>query len=423
MYKMAPHLLAASAIFAMSAQTAFAETVTYAPLTTIPGIFQAGVATNPVSVVKGLYGLAIGAGSIIAVVMIVLAGFKYMYDESIYGKSGAREQIQNAFLGLIVILGSYILLRTINAELVNFNPQLPGGSGKVSGLVASMRKYEADVKKAVADGVTRTKAISDLNLSLASKNADIASLEAQIRDIQEIPEPTAEDDARMSALKAQLAQAQIDRDATQRTLNLKTVEDLSVKSGTNALLVIDNAFENEMLKIAELPPGQGHFKSGASSLETMSAKIKNQISTVSENIEKMEDVPIYGDGTNPDVQKLDAEVAKAKQNVEYLKTTDALMTVYKNQLNILNEEGQDYTNLSSAKLLEANSAFAKAYDATLQKEKELRQVGRDDLADQLGRNLDRATDVAKTAFKHSCNLLSTRSDVNTSLVCQPASGS
>ncbi len=147
--------------FLGSVSVAFAQSASdYVPLTTVPGLFTAGVKTNPVTVIKGLYGLAIGAGAVIAVIMIIVAGFKYMYEESISGKSGAKEQIQNAFLGLFVILGSYILLRTINADLVNFNPTLLGGTGRVAGLVVESKL--AEFKAKVAELNKSQKAVEEL---------------------------------------------------------------------------------------------------------------------------------------------------------------------------------------------------------------------------------------------------------------------
>ncbi len=126
----------------------------YVPLTTVPGAFKEGVSTNPVQVVAGIYGLAIGIGSIIAVVMIIYAGFEYMYQESIEGKSGAKERITNAFLGLFVILGSYILLKTINPDLVNFQLTLQGGTGKVASLAAYQRAMDLIAQENAASART-----------------------------------------------------------------------------------------------------------------------------------------------------------------------------------------------------------------------------------------------------------------------------
>jgi hypothetical protein len=50
--------------------------------------------------------------------MIVIGGVQYMGDESIFGKTEAKSKIFSAVLGLIIALGSYALLNTINPDLL-----------------------------------------------------------------------------------------------------------------------------------------------------------------------------------------------------------------------------------------------------------------------------------------------------------------
>jgi lipoprotein-anchoring transpeptidase ErfK/SrfK len=54
--------------------------------------------------------------------MIVVGGIQYMGDESIFGKTEGKKKIWAAILGLLIALGSYALLKTIN-------PDLLGGKG------------------------------------------------------------------------------------------------------------------------------------------------------------------------------------------------------------------------------------------------------------------------------------------------------
>ncbi len=109
----------------------------YCALTTIPGAFDAckvnknGVVTcdegpikNPVSVIKNIYGISIGIGAMLAIVMIIWAGIEYATTEAVTGKSDAKEKWQGAAFGLLLLLASYIILRTINVDLVNINLDL-----------------------------------------------------------------------------------------------------------------------------------------------------------------------------------------------------------------------------------------------------------------------------------------------------------
>lgn len=171
-----------AALFLFPTAIALADGSTYTPLVSIPGIFTAGEKTNPVSIIKGIYGLAIGIGSVIATVMIIYAGFEYMYVESIMGKSAAKERIMNAFWGLLVILGSYILLRTINPKLVEFDLVLPGGNGNLSGLVVADKlalAREKSIHNALKKDAAAKAEISALQTTAASIEAQIAALEKQ----------------------------------------------------------------------------------------------------------------------------------------------------------------------------------------------------------------------------------------------------
>lgn len=62
--------------------------------------------------------LAIGLCAVLAVVMIVVGGIQWMGDESIFGKTEAKSRILSAILGLLIALGSYVLLNTINPDLL-----------------------------------------------------------------------------------------------------------------------------------------------------------------------------------------------------------------------------------------------------------------------------------------------------------------
>jgi hypothetical protein len=62
--------------------------------------------------------LIIGLCAVAAVVMIVVGGVEYTASELISGKEAAKDRIRNAILGLILALGSYAILFTINPDLL-----------------------------------------------------------------------------------------------------------------------------------------------------------------------------------------------------------------------------------------------------------------------------------------------------------------
>ncbi len=64
-----------------------------------------------------LFMLAIGICGVLAVIMIVIGGIQYMGDESVFGKTEAKGRITSAILGLLIALGAFALLNTIDPAL------------------------------------------------------------------------------------------------------------------------------------------------------------------------------------------------------------------------------------------------------------------------------------------------------------------
>lgn len=63
--------------------------------------------------------LFIGICAVLAVIMIVMGGIQYMTSELISSKEAGKERIRNAIFGLLLALGAYTLLFTINPNLLN----------------------------------------------------------------------------------------------------------------------------------------------------------------------------------------------------------------------------------------------------------------------------------------------------------------
>jgi hypothetical protein len=69
--------------------------------------------------VQYMFNLIIAIAAVAAVFMIVWGGFKYTSTDSFSGKSEGKEIIFKAVQGLLMVLVSYLLLRTIDPRLVN----------------------------------------------------------------------------------------------------------------------------------------------------------------------------------------------------------------------------------------------------------------------------------------------------------------
>ena len=69
--------------------------------------------------ISGIYYFALYAGAILAVVVIMGAGFVWLTSQGNQSTIGrAKEYISNALIGILILLGSYALLYNINPQLV-----------------------------------------------------------------------------------------------------------------------------------------------------------------------------------------------------------------------------------------------------------------------------------------------------------------
>jgi hypothetical protein len=116
-----------SAFSFLLAHTSLAD-YTYKPLESIPGFESA--ATDFPTFALNLYKFGIWVIGICALLMITVGGFMYLISAGNTSKmDSAKKIISDAILGLIIALGAYFLLFTINPDLVNVNITLKPLSG------------------------------------------------------------------------------------------------------------------------------------------------------------------------------------------------------------------------------------------------------------------------------------------------------
>ena len=70
----------------------------------------------------GIYKFMLAAGAIIAVVLIMISGVEYMVKAGAGQVQQAKERIRNSLIGIVILLSSYVLLNTVNPNLVLFKP-------------------------------------------------------------------------------------------------------------------------------------------------------------------------------------------------------------------------------------------------------------------------------------------------------------
>ena len=70
--------------------------------------------------ISGIYKYAVGVASVIAAVMMMVGGFQYLTAGGDANRvSAGKEKITNALVGLFLSLGTYLILFTINPDLVS----------------------------------------------------------------------------------------------------------------------------------------------------------------------------------------------------------------------------------------------------------------------------------------------------------------
>jgi len=86
-----------------------------------------GTVTDPGGYIKNLYGIGVSLAGILAVIMIIVGGVEYITSAANpSGRADANKRIWAAIGGLLIALLSYIILNTINPNLVRFGVSIDG---------------------------------------------------------------------------------------------------------------------------------------------------------------------------------------------------------------------------------------------------------------------------------------------------------
>ncbi len=126
-----------SALFAVTAMASVAHAQGFIPLAPIPGLTE-GVTANQAGLanfLNNLYKYLIGLAAVIAVVEIIWGGLLYSTQDVPGSKTNGKEKIQNALLGLVLVLSPVLVFSIINPSILNLSISLPkldtrsGGGG------------------------------------------------------------------------------------------------------------------------------------------------------------------------------------------------------------------------------------------------------------------------------------------------------
>lgn len=99
--------------------------------TIVPGVIPPTGQTNIAGYLRYLYTSAIALGGIICLGALIWGGLRFLTSAgNPAAMADARERILYGIIGLFILLGSFVLLREINPQLITFTPPLMEAAGE-----------------------------------------------------------------------------------------------------------------------------------------------------------------------------------------------------------------------------------------------------------------------------------------------------
>ncbi len=127
-----------------STTTSTSASFTYTPLEEIPG---QGTTSDLSSYIKGLYSFSIFSVGIAALLMVIIGGFIYVTAAgNTSNVDKGKEYIKDAFFGILIAFGSYLILYVINPDLVNVDLSSLSKLAMVGGSGSSYTEQSTPVK-------------------------------------------------------------------------------------------------------------------------------------------------------------------------------------------------------------------------------------------------------------------------------------
>ncbi|MEK7569073.1 MAG: hypothetical protein AAB497_03090 [Patescibacteria group bacterium] len=121
--------------------------INYAPLAPLPigdaGAIPANYTLS--SYLSGMIKLLIALGAVTAILFAIIGGTQYVAAGiAPSAKKEAKDRIMNALIGLTIMLTSYLLLNSINPDLVNFNLELKSVATTTVKALGELNKWPDD---------------------------------------------------------------------------------------------------------------------------------------------------------------------------------------------------------------------------------------------------------------------------------------
>ncbi len=254
--------------------------------------------------------LLIGLSAVVAVVMIVWGGVEYMYTASFSGKKMGLEKVTHAIYGLVLVLTSYIILRTIDPRLVEI-PNTIVPTIEVRDVL--MRDASALLINKLVDDASRAR-VPGIEIG--------KEIEAARAEVLEHKQTLAVIDKELSTVDKSTPEGKL-RSETLETQQKKTAEALRSAEVERAIASAKQSFNGQISSTI------GDFSNNITSKETVQTRMK-LLNTNIANIEKLRLEKIK------QLQSLgEVDMSPINNEAEYAKT---VVNIYKINLMILSAQ-------------------------------------------------------------------------------------
>ena len=159
----------------------------YTPLAPLPGLSSVPTSGEGsfANYINAVYRVALLISGLLAVIMITWGGIEYMGGDSVFNKEEGRKKIQNAIVGLLLLVSSFLILNTINPKLVDLNFDIcppntarsaDGTCGASSGSAAPASPANTGTQTVTPTTGGTTGGDPTMNIYSPSANVDFSSL-------------------------------------------------------------------------------------------------------------------------------------------------------------------------------------------------------------------------------------------------------
>lgn len=111
----------------------------YKLLSNLPGVSKT---TDFAGLVSALINIVIAIGVLLAVIVLAVGGFQYMLQDAVTTKESAKKTMTAAILGLIILLGSWLILYVINPGIVTDISFIRGEGSGISKPLSDLEEEE-----------------------------------------------------------------------------------------------------------------------------------------------------------------------------------------------------------------------------------------------------------------------------------------